>query len=1528
MIFRLLYAIIYSALIVILTGFPQAALAVVSCQDTINPNTSIRYSDALVSFKAYNGKTYAVAKSAATGGSSAAETFFDLTANITRAYTITGDATGSLRNLLSLGQYGAATPVRIDSDDTQQFILTQFGKYLGTASTPQSTYIDAWKEFGSGGFAAFDGTALSFTDWASPVYTGQEPQAVVMGGDGKWTSGLDGARSAQIVQFDGVLDCATDFSPSQTGTGTTTPPPPTGSSGPDLSKPVCGQDLNGDGYAGDPGETANCSQTTQGLFCPVGSVNCVESYSAPVCPAGSTLNTARDMCQADATVTCGSGYAYDASIDKCVEPVTCPDGGTFNRVTDQCEKLVLNQCPSGYTYDSTSDACRKSVDCSGGTLNPTKDRCETPPTWNCPTGFSYNATSGKCEAVPYCPIGTAYIASRDRCETNIGACPAGYTYNAVLDKCTTAVSCPSGGSLNGTSNKCELSSSITCPSGTAYNAATGKCENTPSCASPGAYSPAYDLCLAASTGASCPAGYTYSSAYGSCIASPSCVGGTYSSTNNRCEATLSYSCADAGYTYNSGTGRCEKTPVCSQGTYNATYNVCLQSIIPACPSGYNYSPATGRCERAPVCPGGTTFNSITNRCEASATTITGYTQPITGKTEIIKYKARGNTSTGITQYSTSPPSLDSLSFDFILQNGQVVLKQECAWGGSGNCGCASPHWNGWCRAGTDLTQTRSGNTLTVIATIFDWYYDYYSPYCDPGYTLFYDGESGSPYCMGCPTQGYDWEYGYYYTYYACSGEVRYPASKSYTTGAAASADLSEFVSCPAGYTLTAPPSTSTCTTIVSQWGVQTGITDCTQAGLYTCTAPVNACSSGYTLSGSVCYQNPTCPGGSFDYGAHVCYTSYTPTCPAGTIYDGSIGSCTVAPTCSNGLLDGSRDVCYQSATAGCSSGYTLSGSVCTATPSCATGGTLDVSIDYCKASPTWNCPAGYSYSATYGQCFQAANCGAGSLNGSLDVCQQSYSLTCPSGYTLNGTTCQASPPCTTGGSYNAALDLCDGGSNVCSSPLALDPSVDKCYQAASCSGGTLNAASDKCEAAATVNCGAFTWDGASQVCYSPPVCSLGAYNATANECRATVTRNCGSYGWSSTQGKCTWQIVCPKDGSFSLSSTVAYSPTLDECVSDTQHDCPAGTTYNGLPIEKCEAVPICTGDGIYNATVHSCFLGMNTCPLGTQYTCMDNNGTMQCSPNQCFTAGTSGTEETTTIDESMMQDDGQRDQDGNCLDQLYVFNGKGSRCRPPGLTVGYINNCCESDSVGSDDMGSNISTVANGIQTAYEVGQVAYYSYLVGSGAATVTPLVGTASVGIVTATGTTTVSGAVATGVSTAAASGTTGAAAIGSGLQAYVGALLNPATIAVAVVVMVVMKVLMGSGCDQGDIQTGMQAASKDCHYIGDYCEKKWPLVGCVQKAKSYCCFNTKMARIIHEQGRPQLQSFGADGGWGVPSAPNCRGFTPDEFQSLDFSRIDLSEYFGDIQKDLDTKIQGAQTTIQNKVKQQYGATTGATQ
>ena len=110
----------------------------------------------------------------------------------------------------------------------------------------------------------------------------------------------------------------------------------------------------------------------------------------------------------------------------------------------------------------------------------------------------------------------------------------------------------------------------------------------------------------------------------------------------------------------------------------------------------------------------------------------------------------------------------------------------------------------------------------------------------------------------------------------------------------------------------------------------------------------------------------------------------------------------------------------------------------------------------------------------------------------------------------------------------------------------------------------------------------------------------------------------------------------------------------------------------------------------------------------------------------------------------------------------------------------------------------------------------------------------------------------------------------------------------------------------CGSGDAETVQAVGKGMCHYIGDYCQQKWPLIGCVQRANTYCCFNSKLGRIIHEQGRTQLQQFGAAGDWGGAESPNCRGFTPEEFQMLDFSRIDLSEYFGDIKTKAASEVQ----------------------
>lgn len=136
-----------------------------------------------------------------------------------------------------------------------------------------------------------------------------------------------------------------------------------------------------------------------------------------------------------------------------------------------------------------------------------------------------------------------------------------------------------------------------------------------------------------------------------------------------------------------------------------------------------------------------------------------------------------------------------------------------------------------------------------------------------------------------------------------------------------------------------------------------------------------------------------------------------------------------------------------------------------------------------------------------------------------------------------------------------------------------------------------------------------------------------------------------------------------------------------------------------------------------------------------------------------------------------------------------------------------------------------------------------------------------------------------------------------------------------------------LTGGGCcDKDKVFMGLIACKDNekilakkrnndlCHYVGQYCSKKLKFLGCIQTSESYCCFSSKLGRIIHEQGRPQLGIS-----WGSGDSPNCRGFTPDEFQKLDFSKLDFTEFARDIQTKT-TNFNNIGGFIQNKVQGFY--------
>jgi conjugal transfer mating pair stabilization protein TraN len=320
------------------------------------------------------------------------------------------------------------------------------------------------------------------------------------------------------------------------------------------------------------------------------------------------------------------------------------------------------------------------------------------------------------------------------------------------------------------------------------------------------------------------------------------------------------------------------------------------------------------------------------------------------------------------------------------------------------------------------------------------------------------------------------------------------------------------------------------------------------------------------------------------------------------------------------------------------------------------------------------------------------------------------------------------------------------------------------------------------------------------------------------------------------------------------------------------------------------------------------------CPLGPQYLCARNaeGAAMRCSPNSCFDADTPpsnpgdppptgpgpgdppptdppptdppptdpspGDPPPVVVDEPLVDDpgapaDGGIDADGHCLGTIEIFAGRALRCRPPGARTSLQNCCKDKGEIIRDGMGSQLSSLSTKIAVARQVFtgmKAAYAAYQAGA-----------------------------------------TAGAAASAGLNAMVVG-IDPTSIAISLAVNYMVEVLL-QGCDQQDMETGMLRGSGMCHEVGTYCASS--ILGvCIQEAKSHCCFNTRLGRILQEQGRPQLKSF--DGiGWGPVKHPLCRGFTPEEFQAIDFSKIDLREYYSEI-------AARGQSLIQTDMKEQVDA------
>ena len=119
--------------------------------------------------------------------------------------------------------------------------------------------------------------------------------------------------------------------------------------------------------------------------------------------------------------------------------------------------------------------------------------------------------------------------------------------------------------------------------------------------------------------------------------------------------------------------------------------------------------------------------------------------------------------------------------------------------------------------------------------------------------------------------------------------------------------------------------------------------------------------------------------------------------------------------------------------------------------------------------------------------------------------------------------------------------------------------------------------------------------------------------------------------------------------------------------------------------------------------------------------------------------------------------------------------------------------------------------------------------------------------------------------------------------------------------------------SSCTEEERQLGEAKEQGMVVELGDFCAEK-VLGVCIRKKEGACMFDSKLARIVQNQGRRgQLGISMGDG-----EHPNCRGITPEELQQIDFSTLDMRDFYQDMRSN--TQIPD-ESVIQNRIQHNMG-------
>jgi len=107
--------------------------------------------------------------------------------------------------------------------------------------------------------------------------------------------------------------------------------------------------------------------------------------------------------------------------------------------------------------------------------------------------------------------------------------------------------------------------------------------------------------------------------------------------------------------------------------------------------------------------------------------------------------------------------------------------------------------------------------------------------------------------------------------------------------------------------------------------------------------------------------------------------------------------------------------------------------------------------------------------------------------------------------------------------------------------------------------------------------------------------------------------------------------------------------------------------------------------------------------------------------------------------------------------------------------------------------------------------------------------------------------------------------------------------------------MSGVLAAACGGKAIDLKVKKQQRFCVKVGRYKKKLGLIV-----VTSYCCFKSKLMRVIQEQGRKQLGlSFG------TAKNPDCRGLNLEEIQRINWDKIDWSEVIKDFKEEAENSI-----------------------